>query len=462
MVMERALKERLNLLGQKILTASRDELYVSMRFFESVLNRLSYQMNVSVQRFATDGQNFYFNPKYLLELYNQSPATVNRAYLHSLMHCLFRHLFRMPQEMKSQQSSVSMEGELDAGRLQPERWNLACDIAVESVMDSLEFPCILSFPSDFRTEVYRILKEHISVLTAEGIYHYLNTLFSEGDLIRMQEEFTVDDHNFWNVKHQGNSSQEETQQEERRRQQLEAAWEETAKKTQTAMETFYRHAGDKAGSLKTALAIKNRRVDDYSAFLRQFAVVKEEICLDMDSFDYIPYYFGLNGYQQGREPVVFLEPLEYKERQGIDEFVIAIDTSGSVSLNQIQAFLEITFSILESEETFFRKITLHVIQCDAEIQNDTIIRNREDIEALTRYFPVSGFGGTDFRPVFSYIERLLAEGAFTRLRGLLYFTDGFGTYPERGGNFETVFVIPAEQEAEPKIPAWAMKVFLKI
>ena len=49
------------------------------------------------------------------------------------------------------------------------------------------------------------------------------------------------------------------------------------------------------------------------------------------------------------------------------------------------------------------------------------------MENLTLY----GEGGTDFRPAFSYVDQLIRDGEFEHLRGLLYFTDGYGIYPEK-------------------------------
>ena len=63
--------------------------------------------------------------------------------------------------------------------------------------------------------------------------------------------------------------------------------------------------------------------------------------------------------------------------------------------------------------------------------------------ALDRYmedFTIVGSGGTDFRPAFGYVNTLLAEGVFTHLRGLLYFTDGYGTFPMKKPLYDTAFI----------------------
>ena len=173
------------------------------------------------------------------------------------------------------------------------------------------------------------------------------------------------------------------------------------------------------------LQAENRKRYDYREFLRKFSVLKEEMQVDMDSFDPIYYHFGMETY--GNMPLI--EPLETKEMKKIEDFVIVIDTSMSCNGSLIRRFLEETYSVLSESESFFRKIQVHIIQCDEKIQDDQVIHNQKEMEAYLSDFTVRGFGGTDFRPAFAYVEHLLKMGAFQRLRGLLYFTDGYGTFP---------------------------------
>ena len=71
-----------------------------------------------------------------------------------------------------------------------------------------------------------------------------------------------------------------------------------------------------------------------------------------------------------------------------------------------------------------------------------------------------GFGSTDFRPVFQYVEALQQVGEFADLKGLLYFTDGYGIYPERMPDYDTAFVFLREDGEAPAVPPWAIKVVL--
>ena len=105
-------------------------------------------------------------------------------------------------------------------------------------------------------------------------------------------------------------------------------------------------------------------------------------------------------------------------------------------------------------------MNLHVIQCDAAVQKDTKIRNQQELDQFLKHLTIKGFGSTDFRPVFRYVEELKKNGEFTNLKGLIYFTDGYGTYPEKMPDYDCMFAFLEEDEHAPKLPPWAIKVIL--
>jgi predicted metal-dependent peptidase len=74
---------------------------------------------------------------------------------------------------------------------------------------------------------------------------------------------------------------------------------------------------------------------------------------------------------------------------------------------------------------------------------------------------IRGLGGTDFRPVFDYVDRLLKEGEFSDLKGLIYFTDGVGIYPSSKPAYKTAFVFVESVYNVPEVPVWAMKLVLR-
>ncbi len=249
----------------------------------------------------------------------------------------------------------------------------------------------------------------------------------------------------------------EDNREDRDRKQLEQEWRDVGERIQTDLDTFSRQRGENAGDMLERLNELNRERIDYAEFLRKFTVLGEAAEINNDDFDHIFYTYGLKIY--GNLPLI--EPLETKEVMRVRDFVVAIDTSGSTNGALVRGFLEKTWGILKGEENFFKRMNLYIIQCDAEIREVVKITSQREFDDYMETFAVKGLGGTDFRPVFQYVDDLLSQGAFTRLRGLIYFTDGIGTYPARKPDYETAFVFLRGESDPPTVPPWAIRVVLE-
>lgn len=234
-------------------------------------------------------------------------------------------------------------------------------------------------------------------------------------------------------------------------------WKEISEHIQQDLETFSRERGNQAGGLMQNLASVNREKYDYTSFLKKFAIRGEVMRLDPDEFDYIYYTYGLQLY----EKMPLIEPLEYREAKRIREFVIAIDTSGSTSGELVQKFVQKTYNILKSTESFFSKINIHIIQCDTKIQEDVKITNQLEFDEYLKNMKLRGFGGTDFRPVFRYVDEMIASHEFFNLKGLIYFTDGYGVFPENKPQYDTAFVFIDDDYGNPEVPPWAIKLILQ-
>ena len=226
---------------------------------------------------------------------------------------------------------------------------------------------------------------------------------------------------------------------------------------QVDIETFGKQRGDMPGGLMQNLKEVNREKYDYTSFLKKFAVMGETMKINEDEFDYIFYTYGLKLYDK----MPLIEPLEYKEVKRIKEFVIAIDTSSSVIGEQVQAFVQKTYNILKSTESFFSKINLHIIQCDADIQEHIKITNQDEFDEYLKNMQIKGLGGTDFRPVFEKVDKLIKNKEFRNLKGLIYFTDGYGIFPERKPDYDTAFVFIKDDYEIPDVPPWAIKLLLE-
>ena len=227
---------------------------------------------------------------------------------------------------------------------------------------------------------------------------------------------------------------------------------------QQDLETFSKDRGDTAGSLMQNLNEVNREKYDYTTFLKKFAVMGETMKINDDEFDYVFYTYGLKLYKK----MPLIEPLEYKDVKRIREFAIIIDTSGSVSGKLVQTFMNKTYNILKNTESFFSKINLYIIQCDTEIQEAVKITSQDEFDNYIRNMKLKGFGGTDFRPAIRYVDELVSKGKFTRLKGVIYFTDGFGIFPKKKPDYDIAFLFVREGYFKPIVPPWAIKIILDV
>ena len=536
----------LNSLGLRILNQSKIELSLSMRYLSRALDKLSFQMDFNTRRIGTEGEKIHFHPEFIFQLYVESPQKLYRLYMHSLLHCLFRHMFKTEDK-------------------EEELWNLATDMHVEYVLDSMDIPLLYRPAYPFREKYFQKLEKEVKSLSAERIYAYLleqNLSYEEKE--RLESEFVKDDHSFWaklgeeersvdtegteeaedtedmegtedtedtkrkeNVetaddtgspevenelnssnspndltedrnspsqsakdgdsqsdtekdregrekenngaqgsgeskepKKEGQSNQEKESSEdaerrEERRRALDKDWEDIGKRTEEEMKDEKK--GDKSEKLSWFLHLEHKNHTPFQDFLRKFSVDREELKTDPESFDYGYYYFGLSQY--GNMPLI--EENEYREKRKIPELVIAIDTSYSTKGEMVKRFLEEALAILADKGAFFSKCRVHIIECDDRIRKDLLIEDAEEMERYRERFEVSGGYGTDFRPVFHYIEDLQKKGELKELKALLYFTDGRGRYPKYAPSYTAAFIFPKGEDIDDEnAPFWALKLYI--
>ena len=420
--------EKLKSLGVSILCAARDELYFSMRFLDVALSSFVYQMDSSVSPFGTDGAVMYFHPQQLGGLLRENRILVNRGYLHMVFHCIFRHMFKRTDDERY--------------------WDLSCDIAAEHLIDGCDKRPVRWSRSLLRRETYRKLETGGWVMNAERIFRELKAWeLTEKELSRLEEEFRTDDHRYW----------ENRGPERKKEPELSRKWQEINEKMVTDLETFSKEASEENGSFLGQLRVENRERQDYREFLRKFSVLREEMGTDPDTFDYGFYSYGLTLY--GNMPLI--EPLETREVRKIADFVIVIDTSMSCSGTLVRRFLEETYSVLKQNDSYFRRVNVHIIQCDEKVHSDVKITSEKELKKYMDQFELYGEGGTDFRPAFAYVDELLGRGEFDDLKGLIYFTDGYGIYPSRMPPYKTAFVFLEEDYRDADVPAWAIRLVLR-
>ena len=115
--------------------------------------------------------------------------------------------------------------------------------------------------------------------------------------------------------------------------------------------------------------------------------------------------------------------------------VVAVDTSGSIGQHELDTFLAELNGILQ--HAMPEEVTL--IPCDAAV----------DPTYITKYtaqdFPIKspklgGGGGTNFCPVFEYVEEQNLQPVC-----LVYLTDMFGTFPENPPPYPVLWIATSDQ-----------------
>lgn len=410
-------------IADEIMGLAHDGILINMRFLDVALSRLNVECREQMGAHLFDGMALYYDPALLLQQYRNAPHYAARLYLHTLLHGIFSHA-------------------LSADKLNRTYWDLATDIAVEHTILDWNLHLTSLSSDDLLQSRMDVLEKQAGGLTAERLYRHFR--IEEPSEKAMQEWHKLchyDEHRYWDRQEELELSQ--------------AEWRKISERIKADLKSFSKEKNS-AESMEENLKEATRQRYDYTDFLRRFMAMGETVQVNDDEFDYIYYTYGLHTY--GNMPLV--EPLEYKDSKKIKDFVIAIDTSASCRGEVVQAFLQKTYNIMQASENFFRKVNVHILQCDSEVRQDVKITEQKEFDDFMAHGKLTGFGSTDFRPAFSYIEKLQKEQEFDDLKGLLYFTDGYGIYPEHMPDYDVAFVFLQEDENVPKVPPWAIKIVL--
>lgn len=391
-----------------------------------------------------DMRTVRWNAQEVLALFGEGTRCLERQYVHMLLHGLYLHGLR-------------------AYECSERIWWLACDLMTEYRIDRMNVPGFERPIPAQRSWWYRKLREERVPFQERGIARWAKTL-SEETLQKLEPCFRRDDHTWWREEEPAPGPktvrEERLHRIEQTRETAEAVhrWRTVFEQMELLEEEHKRQAGGSAGARAEQIVLQKEQGYDYRQFLRQFAVEQEELSLDMDNFDLIPYDYSRRMYER----LVFLEPLEYRDMRRLQELVIAIDTSGSCSGAVVRRFLTETWEIFQEKENFFRDMRIHLIQCDCMVQEHVCVTGREEWEAYLEQMTVKGHGDTDFTPVFQLVDRLIREKELSSLKGLLYFTDGDGIYPDQKPDYETAFVFLNEELRKGRAPDWALTLTLDL
>ena len=351
---------------------------------------------------ATDAQAFYFNPDFVANL---SLAQTQFILAHEAMHCAMGHPHRRNHRIKK-------------------RWDVACDHAVN----------LMLIEEGLKPPLHGILaNQDYETLSAEEIY----PLIPEDT-----PEESFDEHLFDDSQDQGSSSDpNERQDDQQGKGQGKEGQSEPEDKDGSGSQTSNKpHELSPAEREELSEQWKNRLAAAAQA-ARQAGKLSQSMLRWVDGLlaPSLPWrallarFFAVNQRDDyswrrpsRREGAAILPRLS---SEGL-EVIAAIDTSGSISDDELREFV----SELDALKGQVRaRVTL--LACDYKIA-DNSPWEYEPWDTMELPQDVEGGGGTDFRPVFDWVEK---ENRGPNL--LVYFTDAEGDFPKLAPDYPVIWLV---------------------
>lgn len=384
------------------------------------------------RRLWTDGQTLYFHPATAVRDYLERKDSIAAQLMHIIAHGLLGHI-------------PKRQGQ------QPQLFDAVADIKAAAFADRLP----INLPRTADRETVRHMWEW-DKLTLEAAYLAPESREAALELIRKSKPLEMDDHGAWLPPDSGKGGGQGSGIADR--------WESAARQVAEALAKSGRGQlfGTMAGEMCEDYGDAEESGVSYKEFLRMFCSSRERQEVDPDSISRPWYHLGLQ--LTGNAP--FVEPEELREDAHDLDLAVALDTSGSCCGDIMKGFLGELLAILR--DAGGPRVRMTLIQCDAEIQRVQTLSKEEDADSLARDFSVYGCGGTDFRPVFDYIEQQRQDPEGRPFRGLLYLSDGCGTFPDRAPDYPVAFLFPKEEDEWDgpwgndwlDIPDWVTKVHI--
>ncbi len=384
-----------------LIKRARTKLILNQPFWGTLALYLALEQNEEVPTLATDGNKIYYNSEYVCRICKDDKTNeLEGVLVHEISHVAFQHIQRQHNRIFK-------------------IWNMATDYTINYIIKSgnMQLPEGILYDSDYANktaeEVYDILMKKSNIksiadLANEGI----GQMPGGGKGNNSGQGKVLDDHSKWqDVAKDKNKSEEMSR--------------EWKVRIAQASEVAKGRGCLPAGMGRTIDEILEPRLDwkeivapyvrpsrgDYT-----FSTPDSRFMSDEYDYVYLPSFFN----------------------EEVEDIVIAVDTSGSISHDELKSFLSHIHYLLKAYPQLRGQIT----SCDTHPANFIEVTNDTDIMTI----PLQGGGGTDFVPVFDLIKKTNIDPAL-----LIYFTDGDGNYPKEKPEYPVLWVM-TDKRWEDKIP----------
>jgi len=366
------------------ISQAKAKLLVDYPYFGTLASKLALVQNDDIEAFKSDGITLQYNDDYLAKL---EISELEFIFANGAMHASLAH-----EKRRSDRS----------GWL----WQMATDMAINDMLveNGLDMP----YGAEYR--------KRFTGMYAEEIYAEL-----KADILREDDnlEYEADNADDVQQNDEKKNKEQESQTQEHTEEQLQ---EEILQEQLLAEEAI-------------SLLEREFKKGEAPAYIERFFKLdyagkvdwREELKLALDK------YF--------RDDYTLLPPSKKLLSYGIYlpssisqtfRLVIAIDSSGSVDEVLLGEFLsEVNFLM-----SLVQNYQIELLVCDDKIHSHKTFYSGDSLEV-----DLKGGGGTDFRPVFEYVQR-----EFDDVKLLLYFTDLEGFFPQKSPNYQVKWVTQKEKE----------------
>ncbi len=362
----------------KRLLLSRMRILLNNGFYGLLLMHMIFSIDENCETAATDGRRIFFGPKFMDEL---SDSELDFIMMHEILHVVLQHCLRQ-------------------GKRENERFNIACDIVVNSNV-------LLSEKMNRNAIRLRKWGESMHLApdgkegyeyTAEQVYDMLPSMGNGGKpkprLTGTMGEAVWDDHTRW-----GMDEEDDT---------LRDVW---VKRFEDACEAIsVRDPSNQRGLLplfaERLFKELQKPQTDWRMILNDF--IQEEI---------VDYSFTPPDRRFDDSPF-FLPDFNDKDDL-VEDILFMIDTSGSMSDDMITAaYSEVKGAI----DQFDGKLKGWLGFFDAAIIEPKPFTDESEFKLIK----AAGGGGTDFQIIFEYVHQKMADKPPA---SIIILTDGFAPFP---------------------------------
>jgi predicted metal-dependent peptidase len=397
---------------------------------------------------ATDARAFYYNPEYINSL---SLAQTQFMLSHEALHCALSHFSRRQHRIKH-------------------RWDLACDFAINPLLleDGLVPPPNANVLDDYKgmtaEEIYPLLQDHEDMETLDQhVYDRDNEGGGSGNNPPEQETSKPKEAQQSEPKPVDSGSSdpvEEPETNEQRGGRAEAAPPDQAEGRRDGEEIEPGETADAPPPLspteQDTLQVQwQQRLAGAAQQAMQAGKLGGSLARMIDHLlqPQLPWRMLLARYMTAlaRDDFSYMRPSRREGeailpslRSSQVDVVIAVDTSGSIKSAEIDEFVSEVDALKGQMRA---RVTL--LPCDSELAEGAPLRFEpwEDFHCPPS---MGGGGGTDFRPVFEWIDQ---QGQPPDL--LVYFTDAEGRFPDAEPNFPVIWLV----KGKTQVP-WGQRVQL--